>query len=498
MSEEILIQNLDPDEVVVLDPDNCEELLLGVDSIVILSPSSKPLVTSVNGQTGPVVLGAADVGADPAGIAALLIAQITAASIGAATAAQGAKADAALAAIDAPAAVRDTSLTGLSTATATPVVPTDTVLTGVGKLQAQINLKLDAADYSDRFLGLFASVFDLEAAYPTANAGDYAQVDWGIGVDVIIYAWDVSDAKWAAVGSSAIANTDALPEGSSNLYFTSQRVRDTPLTGLSTATATPITAADSVLSAAGKLQAQISATAAKADAALAAIDAFNPANLSDAGTLLPNDQLVIWRDGVMLRTTVAAFGGGSEPTPTQLMLGSSGAIETADGDYQRFAYDGVLVIEYAPETFYPIWCAELPAQDRQSEYQIKLKMPELSGDQAVNVFITEADISLAALLERDFNYFALELRANDGSTGLLLNIADDQANSTSNGFLQPAAGSVITLTLTTSSLDYVYDGGTGSIDIPAGFFANPPSIWAYSGAMDAADVMPLSIKVVEA
>lgn len=138
MSEEILIQNLDPDEVVVLDPDDSEELLLGVDSIVILPPSSQPLVTSVNGQTGPVVLGAADVGADPAGVAALLIAQITAASIGAATTLQGAKADAALAAIDAPAAVRNAAMTGLSTATATPITAADSVLSAAGKLQAQI------------------------------------------------------------------------------------------------------------------------------------------------------------------------------------------------------------------------------------------------------------------------------------------------------------------------------------------------------------------------
>lgn len=126
-------------------------------------------------------------------------------------------------------------------------------------LQDTLDLKLDAADYNDRFLGLFASVFDLEAAHPTASAGDYAQVDWGIGVDVIVCAWDVSDAYWAAIGVSAISTTDDVPEGSSNLYFTSQRVRDTPLTGLSTASATPVTAADSVLSAAGKLQAQISA-----------------------------------------------------------------------------------------------------------------------------------------------------------------------------------------------------------------------------------------------
>ena len=125
-------------------------------------------------------------------------------------------------------------------------------------LRDALDLKLDIADYNDRFLGLYASLFYLQAAHPTASAGDYAQVDLGIGTDVIVYAWDVNDAKWAAVGSSAIANTDALPEGSSNLYHTSQRVRDVTLTGF-TASNASITATDSIVQAAGKAQGQIDA-----------------------------------------------------------------------------------------------------------------------------------------------------------------------------------------------------------------------------------------------
>ena len=134
-------------------------------------------------------------------------------------------------------------------------------------LQDALDLKLDAADYNDRFLGLYASLFDLQAAHPTASAGDYAQVDLGIGTDVIVYAWDVNDAKWAAVGSSAIANTDALPEGSNNLYHTSQRVRDVTLTGF-TASNAQITATDSVLQAAGKAQGQIDAFAINSEKTL--------------------------------------------------------------------------------------------------------------------------------------------------------------------------------------------------------------------------------------
>ncbi|WP_312299219.1 hypothetical protein [Stutzerimonas nitrititolerans] len=51
--------------------------------------------------------------------------------------------------------------------------------------------------------------------------------------------------------------TDALAEGSTNLYFSEHRVRNTLLTGLSMAVSTAITAVDTVLSAFGKIQAQL-------------------------------------------------------------------------------------------------------------------------------------------------------------------------------------------------------------------------------------------------
>ncbi|WP_312115335.1 pyocin knob domain-containing protein [Stutzerimonas nitrititolerans] len=51
--------------------------------------------------------------------------------------------------------------------------------------------------------------------------------------------------------------TDALAEGSTNQYFSEHRVRNTLLTGLSLAVSTAVTAADTVLSALGKLQAQL-------------------------------------------------------------------------------------------------------------------------------------------------------------------------------------------------------------------------------------------------
>lgn len=59
--------------------------------------------------------------------------------------------------------------------------------------------------------------------------------------------------------SPSPGSTDSVTEGSTNLYFTAQRVRDSVLTGLSTATNAAIAAADTVLGAFGKIQAQITA-----------------------------------------------------------------------------------------------------------------------------------------------------------------------------------------------------------------------------------------------
>ncbi|SMF94435.1 hypothetical protein SAMN02949497_1750 [Methylomagnum ishizawai] len=88
--------------------------------------------------------------------------------------------------------------------------------------QTALDLKLDASAYNDRFKGLYTTLSALQAAYPAGAAGDYAQVDSGTGGALHIYSWDVSDSAWvltSADGTGA-ANTDQLPEGTSNLYFT--------------------------------------------------------------------------------------------------------------------------------------------------------------------------------------------------------------------------------------------------------------------------------------
>lgn len=53
------------------------------------------------------------------------------------------------------------------------------------------------------FKGLFASLAALELALPSAVAGDYADVDAGVGSDTVRYLWDVDDAQWVTSGSGS-------------------------------------------------------------------------------------------------------------------------------------------------------------------------------------------------------------------------------------------------------------------------------------------------------
>lgn len=124
--------------------------------------------------------------------------------------------------------------------------------------QDALDLKLDASAYNDRFLGVYPTEAALISAHPTANAGDYAQVNAVGATDVVNYNWDAEENIWVIGGSGGGAvNTDALPEGSTNLYFTTARVLATLLSGISFATGGAIVSTDSILIAFGKIQKQI-------------------------------------------------------------------------------------------------------------------------------------------------------------------------------------------------------------------------------------------------
>lgn len=120
----------------------------------------------------------------------------------------------------------------------------------------------DIPTVNEYFRGKFPSKVALDGNIftPPLKAGDYAQVDTGAGSDVVNYSWDADDEVWVEGGSgSAATDTDMLPEGSTNLYFTVARVLATLLTGYSVGSNVAIATTDTLLQALGKVQAQINA-----------------------------------------------------------------------------------------------------------------------------------------------------------------------------------------------------------------------------------------------
>ncbi|WP_312921185.1 hypothetical protein [Stutzerimonas nitrititolerans] len=93
--------------------------------------------------------------------------------------------------------------------------------------------------------------------FPATGEGGkiYIAINQGTAADPTRqYRWTGS--VYAEINPSP-GTTDALAEGSTNPYFREHRVRNTVLTGLSLLSSAAVTAADTVLSAFGKLQAQL-------------------------------------------------------------------------------------------------------------------------------------------------------------------------------------------------------------------------------------------------
>ena len=214
----------------------------------------------------------------------------TAADIGAATAAQGAKADTAVQ----PAALTSGLAGKVDKDGAKGLSDENYTAAEKAKLAG-----IEAA----HFKGLHASLVALQSAHPTAAAGNYADVDSGTGADVARYIWDVSDSKWliqsgasgsmtaaqiktayesnpdtngysdaekaklGAISAGATANatnaelrdrsTHTGSQTASTISDFAATVRATVLTGLSLASGAAIAATDSALVALGKLQKQI-------------------------------------------------------------------------------------------------------------------------------------------------------------------------------------------------------------------------------------------------
>lgn len=104
---------------------------------------------------------------------------------------------------------------------------------------------------------LQSNVFYLESSHVTVISAETGKIYVDITTGQKNKQYRYSGTTYIQITNGLIASTDDVPEGAVNKYSTLSLVMSYVLTGISFATGTPITATDTILSAFGKLQKQI-------------------------------------------------------------------------------------------------------------------------------------------------------------------------------------------------------------------------------------------------
>lgn len=146
----------------------------------------------------------------------------------------------------------------------------------------------------------------------------------------LTYRW--SGSAYVGIVASP-GSADSVPEGVVNLYFTAQRVRDVVLSGLSTAVNAAITATDSVLSAFGKLQAQLNAVATALAGKSDVGHTHSTATTSVAGFMSGTDKTKLdsVQTGATANSSDATLLNRTNHTGTQAISTVSGLQTALDG-----------------------------------------------------------------------------------------------------------------------------------------------------------------------
>lgn len=147
--------------------------------------------------------------------------------------------------------------------------------------------KLDKVDYVQHFKGLHNSYAELVAAIPVGIDGDYAHIKASQSFPRLEAIWSGTVGVWNITSANVGINTDAVPEGSSNIYFKTERVLASLLSGLNTGLDVAITSSDSIIQGLGKIQGQLNNLASKVRSTVLA-----GLSTSSGGTITSSDSIL--------------------------------------------------------------------------------------------------------------------------------------------------------------------------------------------------------------
>ena len=201
-----------------------------------------------------------------------------------------------------------------------------------------------------------------------------------------------------------------------------------------------------------------------------------------------------------LNYSIADCNLGGDGGSTSLLLIPTGAVESTDGEYQRFVPDATEPLGY------PAYYAELDVSDwQESPISVQFKWPALTVvDDALVIFFSGGNYNSIENLvgdETDSIYASLQLaRTSGGGQGDPYNIANFdfykfgvEPPTSEPVTLTPSAGDIATLNFTRTQMTLTVDGETQNYAIPADVFAGVSSLNV--AAKVESVVLQISIKV---
>jgi len=217
---------------------------------------------------------------------------------------------------------RAVALTGYAVGTNAALAATDTVLAAFGKVQAQLNAKEAsiAAGTTAQFWRGDKAWTDFATTVRATVLTGYA-----VGSNAALAATDTVLAAFGKIQAQLNAKEASVAAGTTAQYYRGDKswqdlagaVRSVVLTGLSTATATAITATDSILAALGKVQAQLNGKAASGNNSdITNLNALATADWSGVGSRIRGDwSATAYFDRTIIKTNVANGNTGLVVTP---------------------------------------------------------------------------------------------------------------------------------------------------------------------------------------
>jgi hypothetical protein len=311
--------------------DTAKSYILGLLSSITSSVGSLVTgVSSVAGKTGAVTLAKADVGLDQVDNTSDVNKPVSSAQ-------QTAIASAQATAITTSEAYTDTQIATVVPLSQKGLANGVASLDGGGKvpvaqLPASLMQYLGTWNASTNTPTLTNGSGVAGTVYNVTVAGNALGENWMVG-DWAIYngsVWERSPNADDIVSvngktGSIVLKTDDISEGTSNLYFTVSRVLGSILTGLSTASSAVITATDSVLTALGKLQAQISTLAPINSPTLTGTPTAPTAGSADSSTTIATTAYV----KSQLSTSISQFTSSVRSTSLSGLNTATSAVITA-------------------------------------------------------------------------------------------------------------------------------------------------------------------------